>query len=442
MSEKYNPATGDWEESGPSMIEKFLPSAAKIQGTGAKESTGRILLGVLDVLGIPSRALAAATTGQKFNDPDAYAAKPLVEKFKARIDAQPEKPGPSYIQPNRGGVPSANVKMVPGGASKDVAKGVAEFAGRTLTDPLSLFGTGAAKRFGEKAMNKAVGLTQSQIKIPGLRKAAQNTMTPEQAKTLLDEFSSVRGLEKTSSNLSKAHDAVNEKFSELINQVAAKKKVDVEGTIRNVEAEVARLEKVGDIDLNGIQSLRDQLSKWREAVKPLTNQQGFSDFPVAQNFKTKTLRPVAKYDKVPGSPNPGELSGKAEAARMTSKEITDQMASSVPELRGLNKEFGKIAGLEKFVDPALEQATRNKKTGLLKSIALNTGVLGAGGAVAAGKPELAALASLPYLLTLLEGSPGTTAALYKAGKFSKGAGNALRPIAIERALESAGRSGD
>lgn len=438
-----------WEDTVPidsdtakasTIVEKLLPTAAKIQGEGGKQSAARILMGVLDALSVPSRALASATTSQKFSDPDAYAAKPLVENVSLTIDRQTPKPGGAML-PSRGGVPGG-VGYVPNAGGKEILKGAAEFAGRTVTDPLSLTGVGAARKAGSKMMEKAVGLTQSQIKIPGLRKAAEKTMSPEQAKTFLEEFSSVKGLKGASKNLENAHDAINAKFTELVNNIAAKKKVDIKGTFSVVESDLAKMEKSGEIDLNQIAALRKQIQDWKEAVKPLTNAQGFADFPVAQNFKTKTLGPAAKYDKIPSAPNPGELSGKASAARMTREELTKQMVQSEPRLAELNKEFSKIAGIEKFVDPALEAAARNNMFSMQDLFTGGIGGTGATAAALSGKPELGLLALLPFLASRAQKSPGLTAAMYKAGKAANQAGINLYPTAIERAIEAAGRSGD
>lgn len=65
----------------PQEESRIFPTASQFQGDGIGAKAARVALGVGDLFGAPMRAVAEGLTDQKMSDPDAYALKPLVEKF-------------------------------------------------------------------------------------------------------------------------------------------------------------------------------------------------------------------------------------------------------------------------------------------------------------------------------------------------------------------------
>lgn len=114
----------------------LFPSARTIEGKGVGKSAARVGLGVLDVLGTPSRAVAK-TRGMEMSDPDAYLLKPEVEKLKVDTTGEGErnstyqKQRMAAMEKSGTAIPDFSWQAQPSAINANI-----ELLGRTISDPL------------------------------------------------------------------------------------------------------------------------------------------------------------------------------------------------------------------------------------------------------------------------------------------------------------------
>lgn len=244
--------------------------------------------------------------------------------------------------------------------------------------------------------------------------------TPEQAERILNEYGSLRGTQGIADKMEAAHGLLSKRFDDLINVSAKGKKVNLKGAFAKAEKEVSALEAAGELNLDDVDVMRSAIDKWRSVSQVLANKGGWTTFKAAQEFKKNTLDKLARYSKIPREMQASDVPGKAEAARITRRELSSQMGNIEPELQPLNRQFAGLAELEPFVQKAVERAGSNRGLSMQDLITGGTGLLGLGGGVHAGYPTLAGASLLPFLVSRAQKSPGAATSLYKGGKWFTG----------------------
>lgn len=166
--------------NGTGLTEALFPNAKQMQPQGANGKAGRVLVGALDVMDLPKRALGTLRDDQKVSDSDSNILRPEMEQVKEIID-ESDVPGVEAhreVQETEPPEWAGDVTDMAQGlaramkpedeeqAVKDLSKGLVELVGNFAGDPLVAVGL-LKNALGKVAQVGGKGLVKGASKLSG-----------------------------------------------------------------------------------------------------------------------------------------------------------------------------------------------------------------------------------------------------------------------------------
>lgn len=403
---------GFMESVFPSTTETFRNPQAGPIGSFAP----RAALGVLsDVSSIPQRALAAATTDQKFSTPGAYLGKESADRSgqeaEMRRESFREIPGENPQETYR----RMQADRV-SGVGEEVAAPIREVAGQAIADPLILSGVarGAASgvaKAGETMMDMGKNVLRRAVKPsrPSMRAWNPPDFEVPLREKLVTKFG---GLEKAGQNVQGAVEKTAEAKDALLR--ASKIRVSGSGAIqqarRDVLANVGRGKGLSATEAKDVPRYMEEAFETAKSYPSFRGDKsgwGLSGQDAVE-FR-KWIDRQTSFDRTKDLPAKGEF---YRSLRKSFEEQVDTRIASKPQGAQYLKEKSALKDLvpvQKALEERLLQDPNNYAIGLRETALL-------GGAVASGNLGAAtAKAGIGVAINRLLNRPGGAAILYQLG---------------------------
>lgn len=382
----------------------------------AETKAGKVGAGILDILTVPERALAATATEQKFGDPQATLFRKPIEAAKEKIRQIPEAEQTPQPVPIAGPlVPGTQLtgtgqRVMPGDIKKPL-ESIVELVGSAAGDP-TILGALAKKpleAFGKKALRSGLKPKDVTARLAG-------RTTEEGAKKIVDDI--VKHKVESATGFGGTLKNINKKINELSGDVDK----TIKQTVKNNPAAVVDLDEVYIKFIDDLQNGRvpeipfdekeravKMVSDFDDALAKFEGISGTVPLDVANVAKKKFGQKVFRK----GGTGIAEDPLKNQVKELLNLRIRDEMGRINPAITRDNKSISELITARKAVEDAIKRL--GNRNALFN--ASNLAILLSGSAPTAvfGLPAALTTAGLIGAKTI--GSAGRGAAgLIKAGR--------------------------
>lgn len=403
---KMAESRGEFEEAPSVQVSQSQPEPKK---TGL----GAVLEGAGKALSFPARALGTfrknpeTGTNYDINDQQSALFRPEINKIKAGIDKAPTMPDEDFID---NAMSTGSMPTLQPSTQKEVAKGLTEFAGSTLSDPLSYIGP-AAKAISGPLKNLGVTIESSVLGKGNKSILKKNRLTNDGvAETALKENvgDSLKGtIRKIDSKFDDTENNIQTMLTEAVkNNPNAKINVD-----DVIDAVKFRIESGADKTLFG---QTEEALKAIDSFKNEIKRYGYSgEIPVDEANQLKRI--IGKKGFKKGSAPTPDTAAKEQVADIIDLALKDNIEQIVPAIKEQNAVYKKLIPIKQMAENRLPTAQSNDIFSL--GNILTTGAGAIAGIASQGMDPTAILFALGSNAAYRASKSGNVAqALYNSGK--------------------------